>query len=890
MAINEKARHILDHVSRTESNIKNGRLKIFLGMVAGVGKTYAMLGAAKTLKNNGVNVVIGLIETHGRKETEQMIEGLPILPKKEIIYKGRIFQELDLDTVIYRRPEIVLIDELAHTNIPGSLHEKRYQDVLDILGQGIDVYTSLNVQHIESCAGLIQNITGIVISETLPDTVLDTANEIVLIDLDPDQIIERLKSGKIYPQEKIQSSLDNYFKKSNLIALRETVLRLLADRVNVELRDLKVVHGIPQIWKTSFRILVPIIPSNSGEYLIRMSRRMASGLNARWIAAQVDESQKVSQDDEKSIRKNALLAKQLGAEVISIHDNSFFDGIRRLIREHQITHLVIARKQKNISRQLSRLSTHFPEVDIVFLSTEKTEKTNKILTTQPWLKFNFKGLWSLQNILFSFSTLGVLTLILVWVFPESEYRTVGMIYLLFLCLNSLFSSPFVVILTTLLTRCLWNIVFIPPRFTFHIASNLDWLTLVCFLFVSLVIGIQTAKIKKKERIVNSNDERIGFMHFLTKNLFEVTGIQKIIQLTLERITRNFQVEAGVILSTKNKAEKMDGFLIGGGFALDDKELGVARWVLSNGRSAGRFTDTLNSASGMYFPLTYRNENHGVLCIIPKETIFSSNQVSIFEDVARHLALVIERDNLEEKTRSMRVQQASEKIYSTLLNSVSHELKTPLSAITGAASSLVEDEILKRPDLIKQLSQEIMIGSQRMLGLIQNLLDMSRLEAGKIVLKKESYDFMEVMGSVLSYVEQYYPDRKVVLNYSEEKIPFAFIDEGLIQQAIKNIIQNACLYTPTDAVINISVSRLHRFLKIAIRDHGPGLPVHNPNIIFEKFYRKDNRVTGGTGIGLTISKAIIELHDGNIDVENHPEGGALFNIKIPAFPEENGGNQ
>ncbi len=887
MAINEKARRILDHVTSSEISLTRGRLKIFLGMVAGVGKTYAMLAAAKRLKDNGVNVVVGLIETHGRQETGQMLEDLPILPKKEIYYKGKIFQELDIDGIIFRHPEVVLIDELAHTNVPGSLHEKRYQDVLNILGQGIDVYTTLNVQHIESCAGVIQNITGVSINETLPDTVLDISNEIVLIDLDPEQVIERLKSGKIYPKEKIQPSLENFFKKSNLIALRETVLRLLADRVNVELRDLKVVHGIPQIWKTSFRILVPILASSDGEYLIRMTRRMAAGLNARWLAIYIEGQQKGRISDEaKILRKNAMLAKQLGAEVISINDSSFNDGIARVIREHQITHLVVARKQKKISKQVAELAITFPEVDIIFLSMEKT---GHAFLKKKIFEYNFRDIWSWKNFGMSILVLGLLATILALLLPLPEYQIAGMIFLLFLSVNALFATPSTVVLITIITGLLWNFLFIPPRYTFHIYSKIDWLTLIGFVIVSLVTGLQTVRIKRKERIVNANDERMGFMHFLTKNLFEVSGISKIIGLTIDRLTKSFDVEVGVILPDRTRKDLLDGRLIGGGINLPDKELQVAQWVFSNGRSAGCFTDTLSSAEGMYFPLNYKNVGYGVLCIMPKNHLFSSNQISIFEDVAHHLALIIDKEMLEEKTRNIQIQQASEKIYSTLFNSVSHELKTPLSAISGAASSLLEQEIAQRPYLVKQLAQEILIGSQRMHGLIQNLLDMNRIEAGKVVLKKDYHDIVEIVGRVLAYVEQYYPERKVEMVLPEEKLPFAFVDDGLMEQAIKNILQNACLYTPTDTTITVSLSKLNNFLKLSIRDHGPGLPVNNPYIVFDKFYRKNNMVTAGTGIGLTISKAIVELHDGIIEVLNHPSGGAVFSMKIPAVqaPGEGG---
>ena len=878
MEINEKARRILENVSRSDSGLNRGRLKIFLGMVAGVGKTYAMLNAAHFLKKNGVHVVIGLIETHGRSETESVIGSLPIMPRTEINYKGKIFKELDLDEIIYRRPEVVLVDELAHTNIPGSRHEKRYQDVHEILGQGIDVYTTLNVQHIESCAGVVQNITGVPIIETLPDSVLDIANEIVLVDLDPDQIIERLQSGKIYPQEKIKASLDNFFSKSNLIALRETVLRLLADRVNVELRDYKVINGIPQIWKTSFRILVPILPTPDGEYLVRMTRRLSSGLNARWIAAQIDTLKKTNAEGDRVIKKNALLAKQLGAEVTAVNDTSIVRGIKRLIKEHQITHLVIPKEQKTLFRQLSSLVKEFPDVDIIILSPDKNTMGNK---GKYWKRFNFEGLWSNVNLLLSSLFLGVLTFVLFYFLTPTEYQLAGMIYLLFLTFNSLFSTPLVVVFITIITSFIWNILFIPPRFSLNISATEDVLVLFGFLSASLLIGLQTARVRRREKIVVSIDERLGFMYFLTTNLFEASGITKIIQLTLDRLTKHFGVQSGIILGNSQETKNLDDFVLGG-LLLSQKELNVARWAFLNRRSAGRFTDTLGSSEGIYLPLIYRNINYGILCILPGKNHFSSNQISIFEDVARQLAFVIEKENLNESSRNVRVQQASEKIYSTILNSVSHELKTPLAAISGAASSLLEDEILKHPEIVKNLSQEILWGSQRMQGLIQNLLDMSRIEAGKIQLRKDLCDIKEIFGNILTYVERYYPDKKIELSFSDEQLPFVYLDHSLIEQAIKNIIQNACIYSPHGTLITLTVGRLNDQLRIVIRDRGPGLPTDNPSIVFQKFYKADGKKTGGTGIGLTIAKGIIELHNGQLLAANHQDGGAVFTLKIPAF--------
>lgn len=652
MAINEKAKQILEHLSKDAINSNSrGKLKIFLGMVAGVGKTCAMINAATAQKKSGKDVIIGLIVTHGRAGTEELVRGLDSIPMLNVSYKGKIFQEIDIQAIIQRRPDIVLIDELAHTNIPGSLHEKRYQDVYDILNAGIDVFTALNVQHIESCAGLIENITNVSIKETVPDTVLDCANDIVLVDIDPDQIIERLKEGKIYPPAKIQSSLDNFFKKRNLIALRETVLRLLADRVNVELRDFKIANGIPQIWKTSFRILVPILSSTEGEYLIRMTRRIASGLSARWVAAQIKGAQKNSDLEESIIRKNYLLAKQLGADVYSIYDNNFFDGIGRIIQEYQITHLIISRKQKKLTKQIKLLNNLYKEVDIILLSVEKNKDAPSSFKNNIWIildeYFNLE-FWSSKNFIISFFVLFLLTFVLFQKIPIEQYHTAGMIYLLFLCLNSIFSGPYIVILTSLLTCFLWNFLFIPPRFTLFVHSTNDILTLIGFLLTSLIIGLQTVQLKKKEQIAQFNDARTSLLQFLTRNLFETTGYREIIELTLERMAVNFNIEVGIIFADNNDINIKDEFVVGSGQKLDEKELSVCQWVHAHGKNAGRFTDTLNSVQGIYFPLRYKNTAHGVLCINPLNNFFNSNDMTIFEDIAHHMALIMGKEKIEKE--------------------------------------------------------------------------------------------------------------------------------------------------------------------------------------------------------------------------------------------------
>lgn len=861
-------------------NEKKGRLKIFLGMIAGVGKTHAMITSAQVLKKNGSSVCVGLIDSHGRFDIDKMLKGLPILPHSIVTHEGKIFKELNVAEIVRRRPEIVLVDELAHTNAPGARHEKRYQDVLDLLNEGIDVYTTLNVQHIESCAGLVQNLTGTAVAETLPDSILDIANEVILIDLDPDQILERLKAGKIYPLDQMTPSMEAFFKKSNLIALRETVLRLLADRVNVELRDLKVVHGIPQIWKTSFRILVPILPSADGEYLLRMTRRLASGLNARWVAAQVVTRKNYTPEAEAYLKKNALLAKQLGAEVTSIQDTSFSNGIGRLINEYQVTHLVISRKQKNLLKQLTFLSNCFPEVDVIFLSPDK--KNNKG-SKKLWKNFSLQELWTSRSLLTSLVLLGLLTAVLFHFLPLAEYQTAGMAFMLFLSLNSLFSPPLVVVFITLLTGFLWNFLFIPPRYSLNVLTFEDLLILFGFLGISLLIGLQTAKIKAKGKIVDSIDERLGFMYFLTKNLFEASGIQKIVQLTLERLTKNFGVRSGVILASREKEKQLEGFIMGG-LILDDQELSAAHWAFLNKRSAGRFTDTLASSKGMYFPICYKNLTYGVLCILPEEKFFSSDQISIFEDVARHLALVIEKELLAEKTRELHIHQASEKIYSKFLNSISQDLGGPLSNIKDVAEKLSSEGITSNPISLKKNSEELYKSALQIQDVVQSILDVGRIEAGKVKLHKDAFDIKEIARSIQTYVTQHFPEKKFELIYEQEQFPLVLLDDSLIEQALKNLVHNACLYAPMDTPLTLSISKQARDLKLCVRDRGPGLPSRTPNIVFEKFYHKTDKKSSGAGIGLTITKGIVELHEGTIEADNHPQGGAVFTIKVPAFKE------
>lgn len=876
-----KAEGFLQAAAVDESRKNQGRLKIYLGMVAGVGKTFAMLTAAHSLKKSGLNVMVGAVETHGRKETQALLEGLTLIPPKKISYRGRDFEEMDLDTILSLRPQVVVVDELAHTNVPNSRHAKRYQDVMEILGQGIDVYTAINIQHIESRSGTVEEIANVDISEKVPDSIIDRADEILLVDLAPDQIIERLKTGKIYPEEKIKVSLENFFSKNNLTALREVALRLVADRVDSELKNLKLIHGVPQVWKANHKILVPLYPSNRSEYLVRWARRLASNLSCPWAAVYVETNRELNEEQKEHIKRAMDLVKQLGGEMLQTKSEDEVKGVIRTALNHQVTKIILGKPRKyGLSfflgqRFWQRLFKQSGNIDLYFLGLSKDQAEKNYVLPPHWYEIDTRKLFM------ALVGVGIITLIGLPLGPIIGYRAIGMMYLIMLNLSALYLPTIILILVTIISSICWNFIFIPPRFTFAINSVEDWMMLIAFSVATLITSTLVSRLKKNERFLLKKEEESSSLYYLMQGIFSAKNFEDIIKIYQEKVEELFNSKTVIYLKDTRRGDTLNENSLGN-FIADEREYQVAQWCFKNKAMAGKFTETLPTVNGMYFPLLGPKDIWGVMGIVPQnpKIIFHHDEQMLLENFSRQLALSFEREYLQQNIRESLVSEETQRIYRTLLSSISHELKTPLAAISGPATALIDAEIAKNPTTVRELSEQILYGANRMQGLVQNLLDMSRLDAGRVKLNLESCELPDLIAHILDQVEIYYGKRKFVLDYATS-LPLVQADRMLLEQALGNIIQNACIYSPSDRpiVVRLNQSTKHN-LEITIEDKGPGLPKQNPNIVFEKFYRADPSKPGGTGLGLTIAKAIVELHHGHLEAKNKLDGGACFIMKLP----------
>ncbi|MGE0633959.1 MAG: ATP-binding protein [Pseudobdellovibrionaceae bacterium] len=876
---------LLTVINKQQSREGQGKLKIYLGMVAGVGKTYAMLSHGHELKEQGTEVVVGIVETHGREETQELIAGLDIFPRKKIEYRDVVLEEMDIDGLIQRKPQVVLVDELAHTNAPGSRHKKRYQDVLDLLENGIDVSTTLNVQHIESRAYTVAEVAGVVVQETVPDSIIDRADELVLIDIAPEALMKRLREGKIYPEERIQRASQNFFQQGNLTALRELALRLVAEKVDHDLRDFKLVHGIPDVWKTSHRLMVAVFASPHSENLIRWTRRLAYGMGASWVGAFVETDRELSRDEEQLLAKNLALVTQLGGEVITTKDEDAVSGLLRIANQNQVTQVIVGKSKKNAARDffffdrspVSRLIRESGDIDIYVVGASK--ELSEIKKTYPRRRSDFK----LGELYWIIGGLFFVTAMCLALQPWVGYREVGMIYLLALNLGSfLFFSRLAIIIAAFLSALSWTFIFIPPMFDFSVTKLNDWMMLVIYFVAAVAIGGLTKRLKIKETFLAEREERATALYHLTRKISMARNLGEVVTGSIEEMQNVFDGQVGLFMMEKGSEQRLDPKIYGD-MVYNEKEFSVASWVAQYGKPAGRFTDTLPSAKAMYLPVKAGNDVLGVIGFEPKENqriLF--DQQETLENFVRQLALGMEREELNDSLRKKELSEESDRIYSTLLNSVSNELKEPLSKISSSAQALRDEKLLSSPEAVSKVSEDIIKGSTRMMTLVQNLLDMSRLESHKVQLQREEIDIKDLISDSLSRLEAFTRNRKINIELAED-LPKLNVDFPLIEQALRNVIQNACSYTPKGETIDISAA-YHadlRRVEIQVRDYGSGLPKHNPSQVFEKFFRADGAKPGGTGLGLSVSKGLIELHGGEISAKNADDRGAIFVITLPA---------
>lgn len=871
--------NILKLIREKESKEVKGKLKIFFGMCAGVGKTYAMLEAAQKAKKEGKDVVLGLIETHKRSDTQNMTNGLENIPLKVIEYRNNLFQEMDLDAILIRKPQLVLIDELAHSNIPGCRHNKRYQDVLEILSHGIDVFTTVNVQHLESRNETVKQITGTKVNETIPDSVFELANEIELIDITPDELLKRLAEGKVYTGNKSRIAIENFFRKGNLTALREMALRLTAERVDRQLREYKSEMKIDGTWKTGLRLLVAIGASPYSADLIRWTRRLAYTMGAKWIAVYVETKHQVPEKTKDLLSKNFNLARELGAEIVSTNDTDIVKGILRVARENNITQ-IIAGKSRNRG-----LGESIFKKDIIEGLIETSGDIDVYVVGGTPSKPK-----SYLNILFSFNS-GVkkyftaaavviaVNFLCFIIFGKSSYQTVSLFFLLTISTLPLFNlgaGP--ILLAALLSALSWNYFFIPPRFTFHISRIEDLIMFVMYFIVAAVAGVLSARIRTQERFVRQREKKTNSLYNLTRDLAEASDINSITEIAIRHIKDSFNYQTSIIFSEGNHLlpEPHPNSL----FKLDESEYGYAQWVFSNSQKAGRFTNTLPLAKATYFPLKGRGKVIGVIgIIVPDNEQPSFDQQNLLDTFILQIAVSVERDYLNEAAIKTFAMSESEKLYKTLFNSISHELKTPITAIISASSNINDNSISSDIDLTRSLAGEINIAARRLNSLIENLLDMTRLESGTIQLKLDWHDIKDLIDSTVSKLQEELSGHSISI-HAEDNLDLFKFDFALLEQSLINILRNSILYSPRGSLIEVSVKMVDNECHLIISDNGTGFPEDALSRIFDKFYRVPGTKAGGTGLGLSISKGFVEAHSGCVNVSNKNGGGAVFTIKIP----------
>jgi two-component system, OmpR family, sensor histidine kinase KdpD len=871
---------LLSHVQAEEKRRLRGRLKIFFGYAAGVGKTYAMLEAAHQRKAEGVDAVVGYVETHNRAETEKMLQGLEVIPRIMITYRNIQLPEMDIDKILARNPQLVLVDELAHTNAPGSRHGKRYQDVEELLAAGIDVYTTLNIQHLESLNDVVAQITGTRVRETIPDSVIDEVTDIELIDLPTEELLNRLKEGKVYVPEQAGRAIEKFFRQGNLTALRELTMRRAAERVDDQMLTYMETRAIPGPWPAGERLLVCISPGAVSERLIRTARRLADELKAEWYAMYVETPDQagMSTDQRDRLYRMLRLAEDLGAKSVSLPGHSVVETITDYARSHNVTKIIIGKSRRSHWYELVRgsvadqLIRQSGQIDVYFVNSEAQPSSNQTERIwqphHPWRRY----FWSITMVA---ATTGICAIVAPYISPTN----LVVIYLLSTVLIAIFLGRGPAVLASFLSVAAFDYFFVPPQLTLAVTDTEYILTFFGLLAVSLVISYLTAQVREQADAAQRREAQTAALYELGHDLTATVGLEAVAKTIIAHISETFSREVAIFLPESNQLRLYNA---SPGLVVAENELAVATWAFEHGQIAGRGTDTLPDASMHYQPLKTTHGVIGVLGVKPASpnSYMSPDQRRTLEAFVNQVALAIEGARLAEQARQSELLEATEKLQTALLNSISHDLRTPLVSITGALSSLEEvgpalDEEVRR-SLIETAREE----AERLNRLVGNLLDITRLEAGAMRLHREACDVQELIGSSLEQIGAPLKNRLVKVEITP-KLPLVNLDFVLFSRVLVNVIDNALKYSPPDKPIDIKARVFKHILEITVADRGEGIPVDDLEHIFDKFYRvqrPDN--VSGTGLGLSICKGIVEAHGGTIRAENRRGGGAIIIVCLP----------
>ncbi len=873
---------LLSRVQADERQQARGKLKIFLGYAAGVGKTYAMLEAAHQRLAEGVDVVAAYVETHGRPETEAMLAGLKTLPRQQVEYRGRLLAELDVDAVLARRPALVLIDEMAHTNAPGMRHPKRYQDVEEILAAGIDVYTTLNIQHLESLNDIVAQITGVMVRETIPDRVIDETTDLELIDLPPDELQHRLQEGKVYVPEQAAQAILKFFRTGNLTALRELAMRHAAERVDEQMRAYMEICAIPGPWPAGEHLLVCISPSPLSERLVRSARRLAGELNAAWTALYVETPGRLrlGEVEQDQVARTLHLAEELGGRALTLAGRSVAETVVDYARQHNVTKIVVGKPLEPRWRQLLRGSVvnqiiqFGGPIDLYVISTGPgTARPSELAGWRPhppWQRYA-------QAVLLVF--LGSLLGSVVHRFLAPT--NLVMIYLLAVVVAALYLGRGPAVAAAVLSVLVFDFFFVPPYLTLVVADAEYLLTFLGLLIVGLLLSDLTARVQEQVEATRRRERETGTLYTLSRDLAVAVDLESVVQAVEANAGETLGREVAVLLPSAKDGRTLDLYSHSPGAMLDEHEMAVAAWAFEHSQPAGRGTDTLPDARLRYLPLSTARGKVGVLGVWPTEAgrYLKPEQRRLLEAFASLAAVAIERVHLAEAAGQVHILEATEKLQSALLNSISHDLRTPLVSITGALSTLQEDDVRLDTEARRILVDTAAEEAGRLNRLVGNLLDMTRLEAGAIKVKREPRDVQDVIGAALYQVRERLGDRPVEIDIPAN-LPLVPLDFVLVVHVLVNLIDNALKYSPPESPIQIRTRPLDGEVAIEVADQGVGIPAEDLDRVFQKFYRvqRPDNVTG-TGLGLSISKGLVEAHGGRIWAQSRPNGGTIITVAL-----------
>jgi len=881
---------LLERVKADEARQHRGRLRIFFGASAGVGKTYAMLEAARNVRAAGTDVVVGYVEPHGRIETERLLEGLPRLPTLPVSYRGIVRQEFDLDAALARRAEILLVDELAHSNLvggePAPRHPKRWQDIEELLAAGVNVWTTVNVQHLESLNDLVFQTTGIRQRETLPDHVFDEADDIELIDLPPDDLIARLHAGKVYVASQAGTAVERFFRKQNLMALREIALRRVADRVEAASRELPPDRA--QARGARDRVLVAVGPDEQAEQLVRAGKRMADALDAEWTVVYVETPSLLRLSDSQRNRRIDVLrlAESLGGETVTLDGPSAAATLLEYAQTRHATRVIVGAPKRrgwhawlrpSTATELARRARGF---DVVLIAASPRPPPPAPLpdARQPahvsavrWDRYA----WA--------ATITVLcTLLAAAMYPHFDLSNLVMIYLLGVTVAGLRLGRGPSALTAVLNVAAFDFFFVPPRFSFAVSDVQYLVTFGAMVTIALVIATLTASVRQQTRVAGARERRTALLYAMSRELAVTRGITNMARVAVRHVAEVFQCRAAVLLpDTDGKLHYPAEPPLDSSFRGAD--LAVAQWVADHGRRAGLGSDTLPAARGLYVPLGDEQRTVGVLAVLPENArrVLLPEQSHLLETFAGQIALALERAHLAEIAVQSSLAAERETLRNTLLSSISHDLRTPLAVMAGAGSALAQHGGSLDQATRVELARSIETTAREMSDLVSNVLDLVRLESGQVALRRDWQTLDDLVGSALTRYQERFADHPVETRLAPD-LPPVWVDATLIVQVFANLFDNIAKYTPPGTHVSVSAVPVGDFVQVSVEDDGPGLPAGDPARLFDKFQRGNGEGSVmGVGLGLAIVQAIVRAHGGEIEAQRRAGGGARFVFTLPA---------